>query len=66
MEVPIKCAEQDEEKILGNLGGEGVRGEAGHDDVGSNLSERVTDPWEVRFDPGERSNPKVGCIGGSS
>jgi len=66
VDVPTKSAEQDEEKFIGNLGGQGVGREAGHDDVGSNLSEQVIDPWEVHFDPGEKSNPKVCCMLDSS
>jgi hypothetical protein len=40
--------------------------EAGHDDVSSDLSDQVTDPWEVRFEPGEKINPKVCCTVGFS
>jgi hypothetical protein len=55
----MQSAEQDEEKIVGNSSGEGVGPEAGLDEPGSDSLEEVMNPWEVRFEPGEKINPKV-------
>lgn len=61
VDVRHKNADQDEEKIVQDLSEERVGREAEHD-AGDDISEGVTDPWEVHFEAGEKINPKVGTL----
>ena len=54
--------EGDEEKIVGSSSGGGLGGKIESDDTFTDSSEHVTDPWEVRFEPGESINPMVGDV----
>jgi hypothetical protein len=55
-------AEGDEEKTIGGSSGGGLGGRIESDDTFTRSSEHLTDPWEVRFEPGEEINPMVSIL----